>query len=100
MIIAVNGEQIADNADLPRIVSRLNPGDKVTLDIIRDGDTEQVEITLGERPTDGRALGELRSRPRSRRAERGRRLPCRAVLQEVPLGQKSLADYTHIAAAA
>ena len=51
MITAVNGEAIADNADLPRIVSRLNPGDEVTLDVIRDGDEEQVEVTLGERPT-------------------------------------------------
>ena len=59
MITAVNGEQITDNADLPRIVSRLNPGDEVTLDIVRDGDTEQVEVTLGERPTEvERSTGE------------------------------------------
>ena len=52
VITAVNGEAITDNADLPRIVSRLNPGDVVTLDIVRDDDTEQIEITLGERPTE------------------------------------------------
>ena len=52
MITAVDGQVVEDNADLPRIVSRLDPGDEVTLDIIRDGDPEQVEITLGERPTD------------------------------------------------
>jgi S1-C subfamily serine protease len=51
VITGVNGEAISDNADLPRIVSRLNPGDTVTLDIIRDGDEQQVELTLGERPT-------------------------------------------------
>ncbi len=51
VITAVNGEEIADNADLPRIVSLMEPGDVVTLDVIRDGDTEQVELTLGERPT-------------------------------------------------
>ena len=51
MITAVNGEEVTDNADLPRIVSRLNPGDTITLDVIRDGDEEQVELTLGERPT-------------------------------------------------
>ena len=46
-------------ADLPRIVSRLNPGDEVTLDIVRDGDTEQVQVTLGERPTEvERSTGE------------------------------------------
>jgi len=53
-IVAVNGEQIVDNAALPRIVSRLSPGDVVTLDVIRDGETEQVELELGERPTDVR----------------------------------------------
>jgi S1-C subfamily serine protease len=51
VITAVNGERIVENADLPRIVSRLDPGDEVTLDVIRDGDSEQLEITLGERPT-------------------------------------------------
>ncbi len=51
VITAVNGETITDNADLPRIVSRLAPGDVVTVDVIRDGDEEQVELELGERPT-------------------------------------------------
>jgi S1-C subfamily serine protease len=52
VITAVNGEEITDNSDLPRIVSLLNPGDVVTLDVLRDGETEEVEITLGERPTE------------------------------------------------
>jgi S1-C subfamily serine protease len=51
VITAVNGEQVESNADLPRIVSRLNPGDEVTLDIIRDGQSQQLKITLGDRPT-------------------------------------------------
>jgi S1-C subfamily serine protease len=51
VITAVNGEPVVGEADLPRIVSRLNPGDKVTLDIIRDGDKQTIDLTLGERPT-------------------------------------------------
>jgi S1-C subfamily serine protease len=51
VITAVNGEPIVDNSDLPRIVSRLNPGDDVTLDIVRDGEKQQLDLTLGERPT-------------------------------------------------
>jgi S1-C subfamily serine protease len=51
VITGVNGETITDNTDLPRIVSRLSPGDTVTLDIIRGGDSQQVDLTLGERPT-------------------------------------------------
>jgi S1-C subfamily serine protease len=51
VITAVDGQAIQDNSDLPRIVSRLNPGDEVTLDVIRDGEEQQIQITLGDRPT-------------------------------------------------
>ena len=50
VITAVDGEPIESNADLPRIISLLDPGTEVTLDVIRDGEEEQIEITLGERP--------------------------------------------------
>jgi S1-C subfamily serine protease len=49
VITAVDGEPIDSNSDLPRIISLLDPGDTVTVDILRDGDEEQVEITLGDR---------------------------------------------------
>ena len=49
VITAVDGEPIDTNSDLPRIISLLDPGDTVTLDLIRDGDEEQIEITLGDR---------------------------------------------------
>jgi S1-C subfamily serine protease len=52
VIVAVNGEAIDSNSDLPRLISLLDPGDDVTLDVIREGDEEQVEITLGERPAE------------------------------------------------
>jgi S1-C subfamily serine protease len=51
VIVAVNGEEITQNADLPRIVSRLDPGEQITLDVIRDGEEQQIEMTLGERPS-------------------------------------------------
>ena len=50
VITAVNGDQITGGSDLPRIISRLNPGEEVTVDVLRDGEPEQVEVTLGERP--------------------------------------------------
>jgi S1-C subfamily serine protease len=52
VITAVNGEQLTDEADLPRLISLLDPGDKVKLDVIRDGKHETVEVTLGTRPAD------------------------------------------------
>ena len=51
IIVSVDGEEIVTEADLPRIVSRLEPGQKVTLGIIRDGEEEELDITLGTRPT-------------------------------------------------
>jgi S1-C subfamily serine protease len=50
VVTAVNGQEITSSQDLPRLISLLDPGDKVTLDIIRDGESQQVEVTLGERP--------------------------------------------------
>ena len=52
MIVALDGEPIKGEADLPRRISLLDPGDHVTLDVIRDGEPEQVEIELGERPSE------------------------------------------------
>jgi S1-C subfamily serine protease len=49
VIVAVNGEPIVSESDLPRLISRLNPGDEATLEIIRDGEHEDIEVTLGQR---------------------------------------------------
>ena len=49
VIVAVNGEPIVAESDLPRLVSRLDPGDEATLEIIRDGEHEEVTLTLGTR---------------------------------------------------
>jgi S1-C subfamily serine protease len=52
VIVAINGEQLVGESDLPRKVSLLEPGETVTLEIIRDGDREEVEVTLAERTSD------------------------------------------------
>jgi S1-C subfamily serine protease len=39
-----------NEGDLPRIIARHDPGDEVELEVIRDGETETVAVTLGERP--------------------------------------------------
>jgi S1-C subfamily serine protease len=51
VITAVNGDEISSSQDLPRLISLLDPGQTVTLDVIRDGQPQQVEVTLGERPS-------------------------------------------------
>ena len=50
VIVAVNGKALVGESDLPRMISLLEPGDKVTLEVIRDGEHQDVEVTLGTRP--------------------------------------------------
>jgi S1-C subfamily serine protease len=50
VIVSVEGEDLVAEADLARLISDLSPGDTITLEVLRDGDTEQVDVTLGERP--------------------------------------------------
>ncbi len=52
VIVAVDGDPIEGNADLPKLISLAEPGDEVTLEVIRDGSEEQIEVTLGERPSE------------------------------------------------
>jgi S1-C subfamily serine protease len=50
VIVAVNGQPIVDASDLPTAISTLNPGDVAHLDVIRDGQKQTIDVTLGERP--------------------------------------------------
>jgi S1-C subfamily serine protease len=50
VLVAVNGRKIVNENDLPELISRLDPSDTVTLQVIRNGDTQNVDVKLGERP--------------------------------------------------
>ena len=50
VIVAVNGKPIVSASDLPTAISTLNPGDVAHLDVIRDGQKQTIDVTLGERP--------------------------------------------------
>ena len=47
IITAFDGESVASASDLMLDVRTKNPGDKVTLTIVRDGKTQDIEVTLG-----------------------------------------------------
>ena len=55
VIVAIDGSAIRDMDDLIAfLVGNTRPGDKVILEIIRDGqDREELEVTLGKRPASG-----------------------------------------------
>ena len=50
VIVAVDGQKLVAENDLSRLIALKSPGDKVTLEIIRDGETMDVDVTLGARP--------------------------------------------------
>ena len=51
VITAVDGKPLKDESALPAAISQRKPGDKVTLTILRGGQTMQIPMTLGEMPT-------------------------------------------------
>src|SRR5690606_11931217 len=50
VIVGVNGRKVVEESALPRLVSRLDPGDEITLEVIRDGRRREITVELGERP--------------------------------------------------
>ena len=50
VILEVEGRKVVGPADLARLISTFQPGDKVKLTVLRNGDQEDVEVTLGRRP--------------------------------------------------
>ena len=47
IVTKFDGKDVASASDLMLDVRSKNPGDKVTLDVNRNGETKQVEVTLG-----------------------------------------------------
>lgn len=52
IIIAIDGREVRTFTDLVNYLDTLNVGDTITLTIVRDGRTMDVEVTLGPRPSD------------------------------------------------
>jgi S1-C subfamily serine protease len=51
VILAVNGKKVVGPSDLSIFISQYKPGDHVTLEILRDGQHKNIDVTLGTRPT-------------------------------------------------
>jgi S1-C subfamily serine protease len=52
IITAIDGEQIGPGVDLSMLIVGHAPGDTITLRILRDNSTSEVDVTLGELPAD------------------------------------------------
>jgi S1-C subfamily serine protease len=52
VIVAVNGRRLTRRDDLADVISAMSAGDRVELDVVRDGKRRTVELELGRRPPD------------------------------------------------
>jgi len=50
VITALDGQPVTQGDDLQAFVQQHEPGDRVTLTLLRDGKQVKVKVTLGERP--------------------------------------------------
>jgi S1-C subfamily serine protease len=50
IIVALNGEALSEENDLATLILPYAPGETVTLRVLRDNSTTELEITLGELP--------------------------------------------------
>ncbi len=49
IILEINGEKLTTENSLSKFIQKYNPGDKITLKILRSGQEKNLEATLGER---------------------------------------------------
>jgi S1-C subfamily serine protease len=50
VIVAVDGQRLETESDLAELISRQRPGQTVTLEILRDGGSEEIDVELEPRP--------------------------------------------------
>ena len=50
IITKVEGKVIEDANDLSAVVAQFQPGQDVTVEVHRDGETKEIKVKLGDRP--------------------------------------------------
>jgi S1-C subfamily serine protease len=50
VITKVDGKPVEDSAQLAEVIAGYEPGEEVPLEVNRDGDVQEIEVKLGERP--------------------------------------------------
>jgi len=52
IILAVDGREVENSIDLPRVIGESRPGTQVKLKVWRQGDTKELSASLGEAPSE------------------------------------------------
>ena len=67
VILEVDGSRVHDSSTLPRLIGRTAPGSEVALELMRDGERRQLQVTVGDWPDAEQATA---SRPEESRQAR------------------------------
>lgn len=52
IIVRLNGKEVAEAAELPRLVAQAKPGSEVPVEVWRDGRSHALNVTIGQAPTE------------------------------------------------
>jgi serine protease Do len=63
VITAVNGQEVASPRELARLVGNLTPGEEARVDVWRNGETQDIQVTLGTLPGDEQLASAAPSQP-------------------------------------
>lgn len=63
VVVSINGQEVIDSGSLLRVVAQQAPGEKVRVEVFRDGKKQRFNVTLGTRDAERVAQG---GRPSSR----------------------------------
>ena len=63
VVTAIDGAPIKDSRELARRVGGMAPGTSVKFDLVRDGASKTLTVTLGEMPNDRQARADTEQRP-------------------------------------
>ncbi len=70
VILSLNGQTINESADLPHLVGNMKPGDKASLEVIRDNKRQTLSLTIGSLPEDDDAIAAVEGKGAERSSNR------------------------------
>ncbi len=59
IVVSLNGTGVESSSDLTRRVARAKPGDKLRLEVLREGRRQTIEVTAGRRPSESELNAQL-----------------------------------------
>ena len=72
IIVRIDGREVAEAAELPRLVAQAKPGSEVPVEVWRDGRSHALTVTIGQAPTQQAARPAASPARRSQAAQGGR----------------------------